>query len=194
MATTDAIAYLGKTLIALLQDRLTSLGLVVNVNDVFLATPDNFKDLKPTDPTVTVFLYHVGVNGEMRNVPRGSSVKGNQQFPALPLDLRFLITPWTIEPGDSYRLIGAIAQLFYDRAILYAGDLLDGGTSVWGADDTVEIILESLPVEEHYDIWDPTDIPYRLSLTYLARVIGIDSALTNTSAPVAQGTFVKGVR
>jgi hypothetical protein len=83
-----------------------------------------------------------------------------------------------------------IAQLFYDRAVLAFGELL--GDQVWSPDDTVEIIMESLPVEEHYDIWEPTEIPYKLSLAYLARVIGIDSTISTTGAPVVSATFPQG--
>ena len=37
--------------------------------------------------------------------------------------------------------------------------------------------------------WEPADVPYKLSLSYLARIIGIDSALTTSGAPVAVATF-----
>ena len=30
-------------------------------------------------------------------------------------------------------------------------------------------------MDEYHDIWDPADIPYKLSVSYLARVIGLDS-------------------
>ena len=183
MASTDAIAFLGDTLVALLQDGLAGLVLPANVT---LSTPDEFKNFAPRQPAVTVFLYHVGIAGELRNAPRRSLPSGATQRPALPLEVRFLITPWTQLTRDAYRIIGAIALHLYDHAVLGFGELVG---SIWAPDDTVELILESLPVEEHYDIWDPTDIPYRLSLTYLARIIGIDSMLTNNAPPVVLATF-----
>ena len=187
MATSEAVAFVGDTIKALLQDGLKAL---VSPGDVLLSTPDDFKNFAPLQPSVTIFLYHVGINGEMRNTPRGSLVSGASQIPALPLELRFLVTPWTKIARDAYRIIGLIAQLFYDRAVLAFGELL--GDQVWSPDDTVEIIMESLPVEEHYDIWEPTEIPYKLSLAYLARVIGIDSTLSTTGTPVVSATFPQG--
>ena len=80
--------------------------------------------------------------------------------------------------------------MLYDHAALGFGELQ--GDDVWAPDDTVELILESLPVGEHFDIWEPTDIPYRLSLTYLARLVGIDSAITTATTPVAVATFPGG--
>jgi hypothetical protein len=186
MATTDAIAFVGDTLVALLQSGLS--GLVPPAN-IFLSTPSEFKDSPPHPPAVTVFLYHVRIHGEMRNAPRRPLAGGAIQPPPLPLELRFLITPWTQLTRDAYRIVGAIAQVLNNRAVLRFGDLL--GAGVWAPDDTVELVLESLPVEEHYDIWDPTDLPYRLSLTYLARLIGIDSAIAISAPPVAVANFQK---
>lgn len=180
MATSDAIAFLGDTITALLQN---GLGGLVSPADVLLSTPDDFKNFAPNQPSVTIFLYHVSVSGEMRNAPRRSLSSGAFQRPALPLELRFLVTAWTKTTRDAHRIIGAIAQLLYDRAVLGFGELL--GNDVWAPDDTVEIIMESVPVDEHYDIWEPTEIPYKLSLTYLARVIGIDSAIATAAPPVA---------
>jgi hypothetical protein len=184
LATTDAVAFLGDTIVSLLQNGLNGL---VAPADVILSTPDDFKDFAPRQPSVTVFLYHVGINSELRNGP--SRPSGNGKRPQLPLDLRFLLTPWTKDTRDAYRIIGAISLLFYDRAVLSFGDLL--GDDVWAPDDTVEVVMESLPVQDLFDIWDPTDIPFKLSLSYLARIIGIDSSFSTTGAPVATATFPK---
>ncbi|MDR3698758.1 MAG: DUF4255 domain-containing protein [Candidatus Sulfopaludibacter sp.] len=183
MATTDAIAFLGDTLVSLLQNGLTGL---VAPADVLLSTADDFKDFAPRQPSVTIFLYHLGINSELRNGPSRPTANGNG-WPALPLDLHFLITPWTQDTRDAYRIIGVIAQVLYDHAVLAFGDLL--GDGVWAPDDTVEVIMETLPVGDLFDIWDPTEVPFKLSLTYLARIIGIDSSISITAAPVAVATF-----
>jgi Pvc16 N-terminal domain len=186
LATNDAIAFLGDTILSLVQSKLNPLVLPANV---ILSTPEEFKSFAPNEASVTIFLYQVGINGEMRNTPRRSLANGAKQRPPLPLEVRFLLTPWTKKTRDAYRIIGAIAQLFYDQAVLGFSELLG---EVWAPDDTVEIVMESLPVEEHYDIWEPTDIPYRLSLAYLARVIGIESAISTVDSPVAVATFPVG--
>lgn len=185
MATSDAIAFFGDTLVSLLQEGLQ--GLVVPAN-VILSTPTDFKDFAPRQPAVTVFLYHVHICPELRNGPRPLLADGSRRRPPLPLELRFLITPWTQDTRDAYRIVGAISRLLHDHAVLGFSEL-QGGTDVWALDDTVELLLEPIPVEEHYDIWDPTDIPYRLSLTYLARLIGIDSVAASEAAPVVSATF-----
>jgi hypothetical protein len=171
--------HLGRTLVSMLEAALSGFSPTVKVS---LSTPDEIKDDPPSTPAVTIFLYHVAVCGEMRNAPRRHLGNGTIQRPSLPLDLHFLITPWANEPDKAYQIIGVIVNYLYDHAILTFGELQ--GAGVWSPDDTVEIVMESLPVEEHYSIWEPTDLPYRLSLTYLARVVGIDSAIVTGAAPV----------
>lgn len=182
MATPDAVAFLGDTIISLLQTGLNGL---VAPADIILSTPDDFKDFKPHQPSVTVFLYHVGINSELRNGP--SRRAGNGRRPQLPLDLHFLLTPWTKDARDAYRILGAMSVLLYDHAVLSFGDLLGG--DVWAPDDTVEIMMETLPVQDLFDIWDPTEIPFKLSLTYLARIIGLDSSESIATSPVTVATF-----
>jgi hypothetical protein len=183
MASTDAIALLGDTLTTLLQNGLTGLVLPANVT---LSTPEDFKSLSPLQPAVTVFLYQVGIAGELRNGARRNGPGGLALQPPLPLEARFLITPWTQLTRDAYRIIGAIALHLYENAVLEFSQLSGPG---WAPDDTVELILESLPVDEHYDIWEPIDIPYRLSLTYLAKIVGIDPTRTGSAAPVVLADF-----
>lgn len=182
MATTDAVAFLGDTIVSLLQNGLSGL---VAPADIVLSTPDEFKDFAPRQPSVTVFLYHVTINGELRNGP--SRPSGNGKRPPLPLDLRFLVTPWTKDTRDAYRIIGAISLLFYDHAVLNFGELQ--GDDIWSPDDTVEFLMDPVPVEQLFDIWDPAEIPFKLSLTYLARIIGLDSSISVSGAPVAVATF-----
>ena len=129
-------------------------------------------------------LFRSAVSSESRNYRSEAMSAG--KLPPLPLELRYIITPWAQKPRDSHRIIGAVAKILYQNSILYSGQLLGG---IWAPDDSVQLILESIPVEEHYDIWEPTDIPYRLSLTYLARLVGIDAGPVESNPPVAAATF-----
>jgi hypothetical protein len=186
MASVDAIAFVGDTLVSLLQSGLAGL---VPPSNITLSTPAEFKTFVPAQPAVTIFLYHAGINGEMRNALRAVSDAGPTRRPPLPIDVRFLITPWTPVTRDAYRIIGRIASLLADNAVLGYSDLT-GGRDVWSPDDTVALVLESLPIEQHHDIWAPSEIPYRLSLTYLARVVGLDSTSPAGAPTVMQADFV----
>jgi len=167
MATADVIKDMGETLLGVLRAGIPS----VDPSLIIVATPDEFEALRePAKPTISVFLYRIAVNPAMRNDPRRLRPDGTIVRQPLPLELSFLITAWAKETRDELRIIGRILQVLYEHAELGAADLV--GTS-WEKNDSVQLVLESLPLEDHYRIWDANDVPYRLSLTYLARVIGI---------------------
>jgi uncharacterized protein DUF4255 len=98
VATSNAIAYLGDTLVELLRDGLS--GLVGSTN-IFLSTPNEFKNFAPAEPSVTVFLYNIDVAGKIRNVPRRLSGGATPRL-KLPIELHFLITPWRPLTRDAY--------------------------------------------------------------------------------------------
>jgi hypothetical protein len=184
MATPGVVRDMGETIMALLQAALS--GIVAPTN-VRIATPDSFHELEPTpQPTCTIFLYRVAVNSVMRNGPRLVLGGGATSRPLLPIDLCYLITPWAKDPRDEHLMLGTILQGLYDRAELGPADLT--GTS-WAPDDSVQLVLETLTLEEHFCIWDTVDMPYRLSLTYMARIIGISPAEQMVAAPVVHPMF-----
>jgi hypothetical protein len=182
MATSKVIHDLGETLVYLLRAGIPP-GHVDPAN-IFVATPDNFQDLTPPPkPTITVFLFRVAVNSEMRNSPPRLLPDGRRTRPLLPLELSYMITPWAKDTRDEYRIIGLVLQIFYDRAELGPADLQ--GTA-WSPEDSVQLILETIPMEDHFRIWDTTTLPYRLSLTYLARVVGLEPGEAEDVPPVAE--------
>ncbi len=170
---------MAETLVFLLRGGLTG---VVDPSKIAVATPDEFEDLRdPAKPNITIFLYRIAVNPQMRNNPRRVKPDGTMQPTPLPIELSFLITAWAKDTRDELKLIGRILQILYDRRELGTADFV--GTS-WEKDDTVQLILESLPLEDHYRIWDANEVPYRLSLTYTARVVGLSSTETITGPPI----------
>ena len=183
MATADVVRDMGETLVFLLRAGIPS----VDPAKIAVATPDEFESLRdPLKPNITIFLYRIAVNPQRRNDPRRIRPDGTVIRQPLPLELSFLITAWAKDTRDELRIIGRILQVLYDKAELGAADLV--GAS-WETDDTVQLALESLPLEDHYRIWDANEVPYRLSLTYVARVIGISPLETTTSAPVVDADF-----
>jgi len=187
MASPDVIRDMGDTLLFLLRAGLAGL---VDPARIVVGTPDEFEVLgDPAQPTVTVFLYRMGVNAQLRNGPRRLLADGRTTRQLLPLELCYLITPWAKETRDEYRITGRIVQVLYDRAELGPADLQ--GAS-WEAGDTVQLVLETLPLDDHYRIWDTTDLPYRLSLTYMARVIGIAPTESIAAPPVVEALIGTG--
>jgi hypothetical protein len=54
----------------------------------------------------------------------------------------------------------------------------------------MQIVMESLPVEDHYRIWDAGEQSYRLSVTYRVRVLGLDPSIVQSNVPVVDASFI----
>ena len=189
MAGPNVVRDMGDTLVHLLQAAIPPLVPAANIK---LSTPSRFEGLDAplAPPTITIFLYRITVNPTMRNGPRRCVAGGGTTRPLMPIELRYLITPWANETGGEHTIAGHILQALYDRTELGPADLR--GDS-WSDDDSVQLVLDDLlSTEEYYQIWSNAQLPYRLSLTYLARIVGIEPTETVTTAPVVSATFTGG--
>jgi len=183
LAGSDVVRDMGETLVFLLRAGIPAL----DPAKIAVATPDEFESLRdPLKPNITIFLYRIAVNPQMRNDPKRIRSDGSIMRQPLPVELSFLITAWAKDSRDELKIIGRILQVLYEKCELGAADLV--GAS-WEKGDTVQLVLESLPLEDHYRIWDATKVAYRLSLTYVARVIGISPTELMVPAPVIDAGF-----
>lgn len=185
MASWQVIENTSLTLVSLLKRRVDVLGLAGV--DVGLVTATAFRTLAATaNPFISVFLFQVGGNAEMRNQLMRSRADGTRQRQPLPLELSYLVTPWGVRNGDDTdsdglaaqeeaRLLGAVMQACYENAELGRADLVDSAAQpVWGDQDSLQIVLEALPIETHYRIWDAGELGYRLSVVYRVRVASLE--------------------
>lgn len=188
MASADVIRDVGRTLVHLIEQGVSGL---VPQPKVRVVNPEEFTPSigNPT-PVISVFLYRVGVNAVMRNGPRRVLPSGETTRPLLPLELHYLITPWAQNTDDATRLSGRVLQAMYDHGEVATAELQ--GTA-WSPEDSVQIVFESLPTEEHYRIWDTANMPYRLSLAYMVRVVGVEPTHRAAAPPVAEAVFGGGV-
>ena len=200
MADWRLIENAGQTLVEMLDRHIAALG-IPNVG-VGVVTPAAFASLADTAaPFVSLFLYQVIGNAEMRGNPRRLLSSGLLGRQPLPLELCYLVTAWGVRATDDVtgdlpaardeaRLMGAVLQAFYDNAEVDRGSLFEvPGQPVWMADDSLQIIMESLPIDGHYRIWDAAELGYRLSLVYRVRVAALDPTDVPASPPVQEAAF-----
>lgn len=184
MAGWRVIEFCGQTLVGLIERNLVRLG-VANVG-VGVVTASSFSSLATTGtPFISLFLYQVDTNAEMRNWTQALLPDGTPVRQPLPLELNYLITAWGVrQPNDTEsdglaareeaRMLGAVLQALYENAEITRGGLAEsGGAPEWAATDGIQVILQSLPVETYYRIWDAGEIGYRLSLAYRLRVTSL---------------------
>jgi hypothetical protein len=185
MAGVAAIRDVGDTLATILRTVIDPA--LVAPGQIRVAMPRDYEALdNANDLAISVFLYHVAISPELRNAPPRVLPDGQTAVRVLPVELGFLITPWARDALNALLLAGMITRAFHDRAELSAAQL--AGTS-WSSADTVQLVLESLPIEDHYRIWETTRVPYRLSLAYKARVVGIEGEPQIVASRVVEGRF-----
>lgn len=143
---------------------------------------------EPSD-TVSLFLYRITVNEHLRN-----SVTPGQTFdelPALSLDLHYLLTIWSDSASDE-QLIAAWVMRELNRHSLIDVSMLSDEAD-WRPDEMVQVIPAELSTEDMMRIWDSISPSYRLSLSYVARAVRIDSDKTDDRPKVVATQYKHGV-
>ena len=143
---------------------------------------------------MTIFLFEVVEDASLRNrQPNRSVAPPNLTVvrPAMPLILRYLLTPWSGDRLTDHRILGRALQVLYDGAIL-SGPQLQGGIA--GTSEAIKLKLAPLTLEERTRVWHAVQRPYRLSVTYDIRVINIDSEANEQRTPVRSRNLVPAIR
>jgi hypothetical protein len=201
VANWHVIENTGLTLVALIERRLAREG-IANVT-VSLVTTAAFTILAATPgPVISLFLYQVSGNSELRNLPAPPPLSdGRQRRQPLPLELNYLVTAWGVRSsndvaGDAVaaqeeaRLMGLVLQAFYDNAELGRSKLAEAaGTPVWAPEDGLQIVMQTLPIDAHYRIWDAAELGYRLSLVYRVRVASLEATPEPAGPPVTDASL-----
>lgn len=136
-------------------------------------------DNTPTRNTLSLFLYRVVENGELRN--RLLEAKnGRRSDPPLALNLFYLVTPLIVDKeGDeesaknTHKLLGKVMRIFYDHGTLKGADLKE--EVLQNTAEEFRIILNPISIEDMTKLWSSFMRPYYLSVSYEVKVVYIDS-------------------
>jgi len=105
----------------------------------------------------------------------------------VPLELRYLLAAWPAATADEQAMITwALLELaghpVLDRSVLL-------GANVWQRDEIVQVLPDVTQPETVFRIWDAFHQPYRLSFTFVARVIRVTFGAADEWAPVVATRF-----
>lgn len=140
-------------------------------------------------PKVNLYLFRVMENPFAKNQnwrPVGSDIL---QKPPLTLNLFYVLTPFAAATDGvqgaitEHRVLGEAMRILYDNAII-RGSLLQGGLA--NTDVELKIDLSQFSLEELTRIWNSFNNPYRLSVPYEVRLVGIDSAIEQSISRVLE--------
>jgi len=132
---------------------------------------------------ISIYLYLVTANASRRNLPPHLNPNGKLTRPPLPLDLHFLLTPWSASADTQLSLLGWAMRVLDDTPIIPAGSLNYDfpGKDVFRADESVELIFNPIPMQDMALLWENLhQIKVIPSVTYVARLVTLDSDADST--------------
>jgi hypothetical protein len=151
---------------------------------------------------INLFLYQTLPNAAYRNmdVP-GRANPGETGAPPLALNLYYLLTVFGSDNEDdveAHRLLGRAMSVLHDHPLLGRQEILDAvpGSDLADQVERIRFTLQPLSVSDIFQLWSGFQANYRLSVSYEATVVLIDSGLPlKASLPVlARGQGDQGVQ
>ena len=177
MSSYEVINAVGETLRELLWSAIKNDSTIVNVispeSQITFEPP--FKLLKDTVPDknyLSIYLYRIGENENMKNRPLEPKDTNLLKYPPLSLNLFYLISPLTNSAENDHNLLGKTMQIFYDNAHV-KGSMLQGVLA--NTTEKLRLILNPISMEDITKLWTSFARPYHLSVSYEVKVIYIDS-------------------
>ncbi len=132
------------------------------------------------DNTVTLYLYRITMNEHLRNTAHPN--RPSDALPPLSVDLHYLLTIWASGSEEEHRVAAWVMHQLHHHPTLDVSSLSPDGE--WGRDEVVQIIPAELSNEDMMRIWDSLAPSYRLSLSYIGRVVRIDPSAGDGARPV----------
>jgi hypothetical protein len=137
------------------------------------------------DGALTLYLYRVTVNEHARNVRRVTDPT-HENVP-LAVDLHYLLTVWSRSAFTEHVVIAWAMRQLHQHPVMDASSL--SSEAAWGPGDFVQVIPAELSTEDVMRIWDALNPAYRLSVSYVARVVRIDTDPVLEGLPVVARRF-----
>jgi hypothetical protein len=172
----EAIADASESIIDLLRDEID----VIDNSQIVIASPADVQNLQQQDIRLSLYLYSVVENPELKNGER-LQVNHKQLGKApLSLDLYYMLTAYpsgaqeiTEQYLDSHKILSRAMRIFYDIGTL-AGGRLRG--NLRDLDQQLRVTLNPISMEDLTRIWSVfPDTVYRPSICYLVSPARIES-------------------
>lgn len=177
---------ISNTLLNLLKANTSGL---ISSDHITVSSPSDI--MEDASPRIGLFLYHIGENKHLKNQEMQASEPGKSRYPALPLNLFYLLTAYGQTRETEQQIIGRAMQIFYDHAVI-GGSLLQG--SLAGTYEEIIVTFNPISIEDMNKLWSMLGSkPYRLSVTYQVSTALIDSTRQRSDDRIIQRTVMYSV-
>ena len=194
MASFHAIAVTARALKGLLTNAAPGFAAANPTISLFRA-----KELQnpPEFDGVSIYLHRLAFNASRRSLPPRQAPDGTRYRPSTPVDAHFLFTAWAKDPETQLSIMGWALRTLQDSPVLPAGFLnsyAGEGEEVFHPDETVELVGEILTAQDFVNIFGSSGASQQPSLSYVARMVSIDSELAQTEAGPVQTRVLAGAK
>jgi hypothetical protein len=138
------------------------------------------EDTDDFNTTISLYLYRIIMNEHVRNTSSSRQLRDSSV--PLSVDLHFMLSIWANSASAEHTICAWAMSQLHQHPIMDVSSLTEEGG--WSTDDVVHIIPAELSNEDLMRIWDAIAPFYRLSVSYIARVIRIDADESETGLPV----------
>ena len=194
MATYHAIAAVGQAVLGLLADACPKAEFPGARFEAYQAA--SFR--QPMEEGIALYIHRVGANPTRRNPPPRRTADGRVYKQSLPLDVHFLLIPWSKSTARQHMMLGWLMRVLEDHASLGGGFInrFSAAPDTFDDSDSVEIVLDPMSMQDMLSIWEVAKPNIQISASYVARYLPIDSEvlLPDPGRPVQSRTFVTGTR
>jgi hypothetical protein len=135
---------------------------------------------------ISIYLHRVSVHTSVRNLPPRVAVDGTRYRPSLPLDLHYLVTPWAKNASRQHELLGWAIRTIEDQPTLSTA-LLNQSIPCFREGEVVDVVAQPLTATELVAVWEFNKASMQPSMTYMARMICLDSTIPLADAARVQG-------
>lgn len=140
----------------------------------------------PGQNTVSLYLFRVGIDKNLRATADHKYPQDPKTRP-LSLELHYMLTAWATSSADEQTLMS------WSMLALHRGALLDRAAlepdALWEPEETVQIIPSEMSHENMMRIWESLQPDYRLSVSYIARTVRLETGLREDARPVVATKF-----
>jgi hypothetical protein len=155
--------------------------------DIILSAPG---ESVPSTARLSLYLYHLELDPQMRNQPRLARGVGELLDPPQALRAFYLITPLRDPEDQKHLMLGRILQALNDSPFI---DTISTGPlddSFGGGSPELRLSFEQLRLDELSRIWHALGSDYRLSVAFMMRTLIIDTGLDPRRAGRVETTHV----
>lgn len=182
MARYDAIRALGESVLEMMRTAcpLADLQLDPPASFAFASFNTLIDVASPPPEGFYLCLWRVGISSTPRMLPPRRTREGLVYRPSLPLDLYFLLLPVAKSPDKQALMLGWVLG-FMNTLPPLTGETINrftkGSPAVFAAEESVELFADPLNTPDYLALWDRVKSGFQAGMTYVARMVPIDSEL-----------------